>query len=77
MIFYCDKMRHLVCIPYSLENLHRMAEALDIKPGWFHKGRFPHYDIPKRRIEEIQAKCRLVSARDILAIIKGQFDDKS
>jgi len=70
--FYCDNSRHLVCVPYSIGNLHLMAEELDIKRCWFHKD---HYDIPKRRIEEIQAKCDVVSPRDIVYIIKnGSLD---
>lgn len=48
-----------------------MAEALNIKRCWFHPGKYPHYDIPKRRIEEIQKRCNVVSGREILAIIKG------
>jgi len=62
MTYYCDKYRHLVCKPYSIKNLHKMAEDLNIKRCWFHKD---HYDIPKRRIEEITAKCELVSKREI------------
>lgn len=68
-------MRHLVCVPYSVENLHAMAADLGIKRCWFHSGTsYPHYDIPKRRIAEIQAKCEVVSARDILRIVKGEWD---
>ena len=70
LTFYCDKGRHLVCKPYSIENLHKMADILDIKRCWFHGGRHPHYDIPKRRIEEITKKCELVSGETILSIIK-------
>ena len=66
MIYYCDNMRHLVCRPYSIENLHKMAEALNIKPCWFHKD---HYDIPKRRIGEIQAKCELITPQEIAKIV--------
>ncbi len=65
--FYCDDKRHLVCIPYSKDNLHLMAKELNIKKCWFHKD---HYDIPKRRIQEIKEKCEIVSPRDILSIIK-------
>jgi hypothetical protein len=65
----CDSRRHLVCLPYSVANLHRMAVELGIARGWFHGGRHPHYDIPKRRIKEIMAKCRVVSSRELLAII--------
>lgn len=70
MTYYCDKARHLVCLPYSVENLHAMGDALSIKRCWFHGD---HYDIPKRRIEEIMSMCTVVSSRDIVRIIKGEF----
>lgn len=65
--YFCDDKRHLVCVPYSIENLHKMADELGIKRCWFHRN---HYDIPKRRVEEIKKKCILVSPRVILDIIK-------
>lgn len=75
MQYFCDTMRHLVCVPYTVENLHRMAEDLGIKPCWFHgNASYPHYDIPKRRISEIMAKCNVVPSRQILAIVKGEYD---
>lgn len=64
--YYCDDARHLVCIPYSIENLHQMAKDLDIKRCWFHKN---HYDIPKKRIDEIKNKCNFVSSKEIVIII--------
>jgi len=70
MYFYCDNKRHLVCFPYSKENLHLMAKKLKIKRFWFHKN---HYDIPKRRINEITPKCILVNSRTIVKIIKGEY----
>jgi len=71
--YYCDNNRHLVCIPYSIENLHIMAKDLNIKKCWFHnKVNKWHYDIPKTRIEEIQAKCIIVSSKEILKIIKHE-----
>ena len=66
MKFLCDNKRHLVCKPYSRQNLHAMAEELGIKRCWFHKH---HYDIPKRRIAEIHSKCTVVSIREIVRII--------
>lgn len=73
LIYYCDDHdhdhRHLVCKPYSIENLHEMAKDLNIKRCWFHKN---HYDLPKRRIEEIKLKCENVSNRIILEIIKNR-----
>jgi hypothetical protein len=68
MKYYCDTKRHLICIPYSIENLHKMADNLNIKRCWFHK---THYDIPKRRIDEITNKCLVVSTIDIVRIIRG------
>lgn len=70
MKYICDTKRHLICIPYSVENLHIMANDLKINRAWFHTGTFPHYDIPKKRIEEITSKCEIVSSREIIKIIK-------
>lgn len=47
-----------------------MAKELDIKRCWYHPGKFPHYDIPKRRINEIQSKCKIVSIRKLHNTIK-------
>ncbi len=70
MTYYCDNNRHLVCMPYSIENLHAMAKKLKIKKWWFHKN---HYDIPKRRIVEITKKCTVVSSKYIVNIIKDKI----
>jgi hypothetical protein len=70
MIYYTDEKRHLVCTPYSIANLHRMAEDLGINRRWFHKN---HYDIPVRRIEEIEAKCVKVLSKSIVNIINGVY----
>lgn len=67
--FYCDRSRHLVCVPYSIEGLHAMALELGIARCWFHKD---HYDIPKKRIVEIMSKCEIVSSKDIVRIIRGE-----
>lgn len=71
MRVFSDSLRHLVCYPYSVAGLHRMAARLKIARCWFHSGRFPHYDIPKRRIAEIHALTEVVDGRVILAICKG------
>lgn len=76
MKYYCDNYRHLVCIPYSVENLHIMAKELGIKKCWYHsKGKLkhPHYDIPKKRIDEIKLKCEMVTRFDIVRIIKNEY----
>lgn len=68
LVYVTDKERHLVCVPYSIENLHKMAEELGIDKCWFHKN---HYDIPKTRIEEIEEKCTIVDPKNIVEIIKS------
>ena len=77
LTYYCDSMRHLICVPYSVDNLHRMASDLGIKRCWYHRGSiFPHYDIPKRSIVEIQEKCIVIAARELLEIIKVQAENR-
>lgn len=73
MIYYCDNMRHLICVPYTVENLHKMAIEFNINPCWYHTSRWPHYDIPKRRIKEIQSKCVVVNSRELLQIMKDEM----
>lgn len=71
MLFYItDGKRHLICVPYSIENLHQMANELGIKRCWYHGGRIPHYDIPKKRINEITEKCQVVSTKDLIKIAR-------
>lgn len=70
MQYYTDGKRHLVCLPYSIDNLHAMANDLNIKRCWFHKN---HYDIPKRRMKEIEDKCEIVSSKKIVDIISGKY----
>jgi hypothetical protein len=70
MRYLTDKKRHLICEPYSIENLHKMAEDLNIKRCWFHKS---HYDLPKKRITEIEEKCEIVSSKYIVEIIKSKL----
>lgn len=68
--YLCDRSRHIVCLPYSVENLHAMAQDLRLSRGWFHDGRWPHYDMPTHRIEELTARCEVVSPRTILNVIR-------
>lgn len=70
--YFCDTNRHLVCYPYSVANLHKMAEDLDLKRSWYHSSaKYKHYDVPKRRIDEITDKCTIVSTKTIIGICKG------
>lgn len=74
--FYCDSRRHLICVPYSEDNLHAMAYVLGIKRAWFHNTPgLAHYDIPVRRVDEITAKCTVVSSKELVQLIKGKTDE--
>ncbi len=70
-----DRMRHLICVPYSKENLHVMAEDLGIKRCWYHGRPHPHYDIPKRMFLTIHEKgVEQIDPRELLRIIQNQLD---
>lgn len=47
-----------------------MAEELGIARCWYHGGRLPHYDMPKKRMDEITAKCIVVSSKEIVRIAR-------
>lgn len=49
-----------------------MANQLNINRCWFHNCRRPHYDIPKRRIQEIQDKCTVLTTRELFLKISSQ-----
>jgi hypothetical protein len=74
LTYFCDKYRHLVCVPFSIENLHVMAEDLKIGKHFFEysaHGRLPHYDIPAQRKKEIMQQCNVVIREEIVNIIKN------
>jgi hypothetical protein len=68
--YFQDTQRHLVCKPYSRENLHDMARFLGIKRCWFHAKPYPHYDIPKRRFPLPQLSVKIIMPKDLLLICK-------
>lgn len=70
--YYSDDSRHLICVPYTRENLMVMMKDLNINPCWLHRSTFLHVDIPKRRIAEIQARTTVISGRELVTMIKEQ-----
>ena len=65
-----DEQRHLITVPYTVENLHRAAQQLGIKRCWFHKD---HYDIPKRMMARMpETVAEKVSPREIARIVRGK-----
>lgn len=68
--YLCDENRHLICLPFSLENMKEMLFQLELKRKGLSKipcKRF--YRIPFDRLEEIMAQCEVVAAWEILEII--------
>ena len=80
MRYITDGKRHLICIPYSIKNLHLMARNLAIGKWWYHKGgkknNYPHYDIPKKDQKAIESLCDIVSPKELLTIIKNNVKEK-
>lgn len=74
-----DRQRHMVCVPYSVKNLHLMARALGIKIGWYHVKPYPHYDLPKLfKFTDEQLETfvvTLVSPKDIVRVCKKEEVD--
>jgi len=48
-----------------------MAEELGIKRCWYHS--YKHYDIPKRRIKEIEAKCEIITSIELIEKVKKGY----
>lgn len=71
LTYITDGKRHLICLPFSIANLHRTAFDLGIGRHWFHNNkRFPHYDIPVNRLQLVESKCLKVTSKEIINIIK-------
>lgn len=76
LAYICDDQRHIICVPYTIANLHAMARHLGINRCWYHSSsRYPHYDMPKRRIDELKQMCTLVSPGELLNVIKDYKGD--
>lgn len=70
--YITDGKRHLICRPYSIQNMHHMAQALGIKRCWFHSkpGR-SHYDIPVLQVDRVQRVCTVVTSRELIGIMEA------
>ena len=67
LIYLTDGKRHLICVPYTIPNLHQMAKELGIGAWWFHKN---HYDIPLFAQESVEKRCRKIDSKEIVEIIR-------
>lgn len=86
LTYYCDNNGHLVCRPYTVHNLHDMAEKLKIHSSWFHTGegiadtlvKKPHYKIALSRRGEFRKLCTTVTTEELKLITerKSIYDGK-
>lgn len=65
-----DSKKRLVCMPYSVSNLHTVAKTLGMKRGLF---RSSHYAVPASKLVEIQQKSVIITATQANMIIKGEI----
>lgn len=63
-----DGRRHLICLPYSVQNLHYMGAQLSLGKHWYHASR-GHYDIPVTRRNELEKLCLKVPPKTIARVI--------
>lgn len=40
LLYLTDGVENVICLPYSKENMHKMADDLGIKKSWFKNDRF-------------------------------------
>ena len=66
--YVCDRERHLICCPYSKENLHKMARELNMEKKLFKSN---HYSIPEERKKEIEKVCQIITTYEIEEIIQS------
>ena len=72
MRYFADERRHLICVPYTRENLLAMADDLDIPRHWYHGGTYPHIDMPARQVIRIldDPRVTIVSPREIVMMAR-------
>lgn len=65
---------HLVCHSFSIEGLHKVSRLLGIKYCHYHyKPRLPHYDVPRYLQKIVRERSVIVSSKDIIRIIRGEY----
>lgn len=71
LTYFYDKNRHLVCLPYNVENLHLMARRLGISRSWFHgskDNRHPHYDVPVSMMGHVGNSAVLLTPKGVVRL---------
>ena len=66
LLFLTDGRKNLICVPYSVENLHSMAHDLGIPTRYFDRDK---YKIPDVIRDDVEEKCEMVSSQTIFRTI--------
>lgn len=66
MKYVCDDRNHLICVPYSTDNLHQMAQDLGIDRKNFKKN---HYLIPNN--SNLNCTPQIVGYETLVDIIRS------
>lgn len=71
--YYCDNQGHLVCLPYTIDNLHQMANELGLDQSHFKSHpKHAHYLISDNQKDTIMPQCHLVSSKHIIYIVRSR-----
>jgi len=68
ILFLTDGKENIICHPYSIENMKRMASELGIKSSWFKKDTFV---VPKEFLETNEDKLDKVSSQTLFRTLKN------
>lgn len=75
LTYITDKI-HLICLPYTVENLHEMAKRLKIRKHFFHNTvNKPHYDLPVTRRKHLLEEeiHKIASSKELVNIINNSI----
>lgn len=70
LVYITDGVGNVICLPYSVENLHKMADDLGIKKTWYRDG---HYKVPKEIAEDLEEKCDKVTTTTLFRTVRNVY----
>lgn len=62
ILFLTDGNKNVICVPYSEDNLHKMAKKLGISNRFFRK---THYVIPDAIRDNVEEYCEKVTSKTL------------
>lgn len=70
LIYITDGVGNVICLPYSVENLHKMADDLGIAKRWYRDG---HYKVPKEIADDLEEKCDKVTTTTLFRTVRNVY----